>query len=150
MGCDETAGELVVKALLKLAGIESLVKGLESSRDPSGQRGARGGGPHDRGAARGKGRKPAVGPSPRDLLRAEARKAQQNRTPSARPATDLALEQVLDARVAEWHRSGNTVTAGNLGEQIALRVLESQDIQCSRRRLTSTALYRPSLAVPPG
>ena len=126
MGCDETAGELVVEALLKLAGIESLVKGLENSRDPSGQRGAQHGGPHDRDAARGKGRKPAAGPSPRDLLRAEAREAQQNRTPSARPATDLALEQVLDDRVAEWHRSGNTVAAGNLGEQIALRVLESQ------------------------
>lgn len=126
MGCDETAGELVVKALLDLVGIESLVKALEGGRDPSDQRGVGHGRHNDRGSSRGKGAKPTAAPSARDRLRADARKAQQNRTPPDRTATDSALEQALDARVAEWHRTGNTVAAGNLGEHIALRVLESQ------------------------
>jgi hypothetical protein len=133
VGCDETAGELVVKALLELVGIEGLVKGLEGGRDSSDQHGAGSGKPNDRSSSRGKGGKSrgkdgkstAVS-SERDRLRADARKAQQNRTPSARRAADSVLEKALDARVAEWHRTGNKVAAGNLGEQIALRVLESQ------------------------
>jgi len=126
VGCDETAGDLVVEALLDLVGIESLVKTLEGGRDSSDQRGVGHGRHTDRGSSPGKGVKPTAAPSTRDRLRADARKAQQNRTPSDRTATDSALEQVLDARVAEWHRTGNTVAAGNLGEQIALRVLEAE------------------------
>jgi hypothetical protein len=125
MGCDETAGEQVVKALLSLVGLGNLVAGLEGKLDSSGQRETRHVGRNDRGQRRGK-REKSVGAAPvRDRLRADARSAAHNRASTDRTETDRVLEQVLDARIKEWHRTGNKVAAGNLGEQIALRVLES-------------------------
>jgi hypothetical protein len=42
---------------------------------------------------------------------------------SLRPAVTSATEAAVDARVAAWRLAGNNTAVGNLGEQVAMRVL---------------------------
>lgn len=120
MGCDEPAGVQVAKALLRLTGVDNFVKALEGKSSSSGQHVA---GHSDR-KNRGRRGSAKAKPAARDELRTAARNAADNRVPQDRPQTNKALEQALDARIEKWRRAGNTVAAGNLGEQIALLVLE--------------------------
>lgn len=98
MGCDEPVGSLVARALLYLADTDWL-----GSQSPSV--------PKSAGKA-----------AQKPVTQAEARS--QARPPSRRAAVEREMEKAVDRRVAAFRAEKGHVNAGNLGEQVAMRVLK--------------------------
>lgn len=122
MGCDETAGWLVLNALTRLSGMEWVGSATASpaSDDRTGPAGRLESGKSGRAAAQ---TKPSRKASPG---RGTARQTEQaaKAPPSVLPEVTSKTHDAIDERVAAWLASGNKTAAGNLGEQVALRALE--------------------------
>lgn len=125
MGCDEPIGALVVNALLDgryqdWLGIQMTAEGAspakpaESTAPPTGKR------QQPSKAAK----KPATSRrSPKELA------AMKKGPSSRRAAINDAAVQAVDERLRDWLANNQHEQAGNLGEQVALRVLRSQQYE---------------------
>jgi hypothetical protein len=105
MGCDEPVGSLVARAILTLVGMDWVAATPSQTQQRSGGRG------HSPNV-----KSPTVSASEARRL-TKAAPAPQGRT------VTRATEAAVDARVEAWRQASNNVAIGNLGEQVAMRVL---------------------------
>jgi hypothetical protein len=123
MGCDEPVGSLVVRAILAAIGLDW----VGSPATPGTARASSG---HQSAAtSKAASRRPKSGrrATSEPARAAEspdwARQTVKAPPPSLRPAVTQATEAAVDQRVEAWRAAGNNTAIGNLGEQVALRVL---------------------------
>lgn len=119
VGCDEDVGKMVVDALMSLLGM-GWVTGSAAQSSQTSVRERTG------TSRRTNARRRETANRPQDLA---AHSVTKNAPASLLPQVTNRMAEAIDGRIEEWHRSGNTVAAGNLGEQVALRVLKKLGYQ---------------------
>jgi hypothetical protein len=119
MGCDESVGEMVARAILTLFGMDWVGMPGAPSKDAPQQGKQKQSSTKSPVKNRAGGRPTGRGGSPA----AVPERALNAGPATQRPAVNRAVEENVNDRVEAWRTSGNTVAIGNLGEQVAMRAL---------------------------
>ncbi len=117
MGCDESVGELVARAILTLFGMDWVGTPQTASQDaaPPGKQPAVKSPMKDRTGGRSPGRAGSATTAGQPSLKSGPA--------PKRAAVSLATETAINDRIEAWRIARNTVAIGNLGEQVAMRAL---------------------------